>query len=100
MILRFTSAEGSFFAYIYEDTRSKVGKKVSLRYSLAHHSRDEMLLRSLIQHLDCGQVHLRANGNAAAVGEEDVRTGMIAILGRSEFVYMCLSLLAITPDAQ
>lgn len=24
-----------------------------------------MLLRSLIQHLDCGQVHLRANGNAA-----------------------------------
>lgn len=54
----FTSAEGSFFAYIFEDTRSKTGKKVSLRYSLAQHSRDDMLLRSLIQYLDC--VALRA----------------------------------------
>jgi len=60
----FTSAEGSFFAYIYEDTRSKLGKKVSLRYSLAQHSRDEVLLRSLIQYLDCGQFNIRANGNA------------------------------------
>lgn len=60
----FTSAEGSFFAYIYEDTRSKLGKKVSLRFSLAQHSRDETLLRNLIQYLDCGQVNIRANGNA------------------------------------
>jgi len=60
----FTSAEGSFFAYTYEDTRSSLGKKVSLRYSLAQHSRDEVLLRSLIQYLGCGQVNVRANGKA------------------------------------
>ena len=60
----FTSAEGSFFAYVFEDTRSKLGKKVSLRFSLAQHSRDEVLIRSLIQYLNCGQVNIRADGNA------------------------------------
>jgi len=60
----FTSAEGSFFVYFYEALSSKLGKKVSMRFSLAQHSRDEALIRSLVQYLGIGQVNVRANGNA------------------------------------
>ena len=60
----FTSAEGSFFVTFSEALNSKGGKKVNLRFSLAQHSRDEALIRSLIQYLDCGQVYVRGSGNA------------------------------------
>lgn len=58
------AAEGSFFCSCFEASSSKLGKKVSLRFSLAQHFRDESLIRSLILYLGCGQVYIRANGDA------------------------------------
>ena len=50
----FASAEGSFIVAIRKSSNSKWGYSVQLIFSLAQHSRDEHLIKSLINYLDCG----------------------------------------------
>jgi hypothetical protein len=47
----FTNAEGSFIILISKSLTSRLGEKVVLRFSIAQHSRDEVLMRSLIEYL-------------------------------------------------
>ena len=60
----FTSAEGSFFIILSKSLNSRLGEKVVLRFSIAQHSRDEVLMRSLIEYLGCGNLNIRSGGGA------------------------------------
>ena len=50
----FVSAEGSFMVSIRKSSNSKLGSHVQLIFSLAQHSRDEHLIKSLMNYLECG----------------------------------------------
>ena len=52
----FTEAEGCFYIRI-EKSKTVIGFRVSLRFSLTQHSRDERLMRSLIDYFDGGNVY-------------------------------------------
>ncbi len=52
----FAAAEGCFYVKI-QKSKTKLGEAVSLRFQLTQHSRDEELMRSLIDYLDCGKVY-------------------------------------------
>lgn len=58
----FTNAEGSFIILISKSLTSRLGEKVVLRFSIAQHSRDEVLMRSLIEYLGCGNLYIRSGG--------------------------------------
>jgi hypothetical protein len=62
----FTDAEGTFFI---ESTRSKLykqGMQISLKFSISQHSRDEELMRSIVDYLGCGNYYLRSGKCAVA----------------------------------
>lgn len=51
------SAEGNFFINIVKSKGYKCGFQVMLRISIAQHSRDEKLMRSLVEYLGCGNYY-------------------------------------------
>ena len=51
----FTDAEGCFFVALKKSAGSKLGETVWCRFILTQHTRDEYLLRSLIDTLNCGR---------------------------------------------
>lgn len=53
----FTAAEGCFFVNLQKSTN--LGFKVILVFQLTQHSRDEYLMKSLIEFFDCGGIYLR-----------------------------------------
>ena len=62
----FTSGEGSFKVKIKESLRSKVGFQTFLDFSITQHSRDEELLKTLINFFGCGQYKIRGGGSLPA----------------------------------
>jgi len=52
----FTSGDGSFQVSIRENSKGKRKPQVILRFSIGQHIRDELLLRSFIEFLGCGNV--------------------------------------------
>jgi len=54
----FASGEGCFYIKISK-SKAKLGESVILTFQITQHSRDEKLIRSLIQYLDCGKVYIR-----------------------------------------
>jgi hypothetical protein len=54
-IVGFTSAEGCFFVNTYK-TKTKVGIGVQLAFSITQHTRDEVLMNSLVSNLGCGRI--------------------------------------------
>lgn len=52
----FTSGEGCFLVRIINSTSNRLGVQVKLVFQITQHSRDEQLMRSLIEYLDCGLV--------------------------------------------
>lgn len=54
-IVGFTSAEGCFFVSTYK-TNTKVGIGVQLAFSITQHTRDEVLMNSLVSNLGCGRI--------------------------------------------
>jgi hypothetical protein len=52
----FTSAEGCYLITISASPNSKLKERVKLRFQLTQHTRDEQLIGSLINFLDCGRV--------------------------------------------
>jgi hypothetical protein len=57
-IAGFTSGEGCFFVNFIRSSTYRLGFQVILRFTLTQHSRDEQLIRSLIDYFDCGKVYL------------------------------------------
>lgn len=53
----FTSGEGSFNISIRKSKTHLSGYQVHLKFTLTQHRRDEQLLRSLVDYLDCGKVY-------------------------------------------
>ena len=56
----FTSAEGSFIINI-KKSNTRVGIQVILVFQLTQHSRDEKLIKSLIQFFGCGAIYKRGD---------------------------------------
>ena len=51
----FTSGEGCFFINIRKSATHKSGFQVLLRFQLVQHSRDELLMKSLVDYFKCGK---------------------------------------------
>jgi hypothetical protein len=51
---------GCFSVNIYKSSASKHGFQVSLKFTLTQHSRDELLLKSLVDYLGCGRINQRS----------------------------------------
>lgn len=51
----FASGDGSFIINIRESKVMQAGGRVALTFVLTQHSRDEPLMRSLVNFFDCGQ---------------------------------------------
>jgi len=60
-IAGFATAEGCFFVNILKSPTHKLKEGVQLEFSLTQHSRDELLMKSLIEFFNCGNVQ-RSNG--------------------------------------
>ena len=57
------SGEGCFLVLITKSSIPKLGHIVQLRFSLTQHSRDEKLLKSLVEYLGCGIYYARSEHN-------------------------------------
>jgi len=53
----FTSGEGCFMVNISKASANKLSYQVGLKFILTQHSRDKILLQSLINFLDCGRIN-------------------------------------------
>lgn len=56
----FAEGESCFFVSIYNSSKSKIGLAVQLVFKITQHSRDQELLHSIAQFLDCGRVEKRS----------------------------------------
>ena len=54
----FSSGEGCFFINIIKSKTSKLGETVQLNFNITQHSRDELLIKSLVEYFGCGKVYL------------------------------------------
>lgn len=57
-IAGFASGEGCFFVNVTKSKTYKIGFQVLLRFQLVQHSRDELLMRSLVDYFKCGKFSL------------------------------------------
>ena len=53
----FISGEGSFIVEIIKSSNSKNGFRINLKFKLTQHSRDELLMKSLIEYFECGNIY-------------------------------------------
>ena len=53
----FTSGEGCFMVGVRKDNNYSIGFQVELVFILTQHSRDEQLMNSLTEYLNCGNLH-------------------------------------------
>ena len=60
----FTSGEGCFLVYIRNSSTTKLGKSITLKFSIAQHSRDTELLKNFIAIFDCGRIELKLDRSA------------------------------------
>lgn len=54
---------GCFYISITKSSQYKSGAQVKLRFQLTQHSRDEQLMRSLVEYLGCGVYYLDSGGD-------------------------------------
>ena len=59
----FTSGEGNFAVQIYK-AKTTLGEAVKLFFVITQHVRDQQLMISLMDYLECGKVTGRINKNA------------------------------------
>ena len=55
----FISGEGCFILNLFKSSAYKTGFKIQLRFQITQHSRDEQLIKSLIEYFGCGNVYFR-----------------------------------------
>ena len=58
----FTSGEGCFFVFISKSLTHKSGFQVQLVFQITQHSRDYILIQSLISYLGCGKLVTSSDG--------------------------------------
>ena len=63
----FTTAEGCFMINILASKNNKLGFQVRLSFQLTQHSRDELLMRSLVEFFNCGNIYSRETAGKAAI---------------------------------
>lgn len=56
-IAGFATAEACFFVNVLNSPRYKLKAGIQLEFSLTQHSRDDLLMKSLIEYFNCGNVH-------------------------------------------
>lgn len=82
----FTTGEGCFYVKIIKAAR-KVGERVQLVFQLNQHIRDEELIRSLIQYLNCGGVTLKnASIDYRVTKLEDILTKIIPFFDKNPII--------------
>ena len=59
----FSSAEGCFIVRIFKTAETNLGFAVKLEFILTQHWRDEQLMTSLINYLNCGRVYKNKSGS-------------------------------------
>jgi len=57
-IAGFTSGEGYFGVKILSSSTHKIGAQVKLVFQLTQHTRDELLMKNLIDYFKCGKYYL------------------------------------------
>ena len=63
----FTTGEGCFFCSIYK-SKTPLGESVQLIFQLVQHNRDDYLMKSLIEYLECGLVFNQSfGGNCSSI---------------------------------
>ena len=62
-IAGFASGEGCFYLGVNDAPDRRLGVRVTIKFSLTQHSRDESLMRSLVDYLGSGSFYLRNNVN-------------------------------------
>ena len=55
----FVSAKGSFFIAIQKYATHNLNERVRLIFKITQHSRDEKLMKSLIEYFNCGNIYNR-----------------------------------------
>lgn len=60
-LVGFISAEGCFYINLKNNPKMKTGYSVELVLTIVQHSRDEALMRSLKDYLDCGKVYVKGD---------------------------------------
>nr|QYB19419.1 LAGLIDADG endonuclease [Monilinia fructicola]QYB19480.1 LAGLIDADG endonuclease [Monilinia fructicola]QYB19542.1 LAGLIDADG endonuclease [Monilinia fructicola]QYB19604.1 LAGLIDADG endonuclease [Monilinia fructicola]QYB19667.1 LAGLIDADG endonuclease [Monilinia fructicola] len=63
-VVGFVSGEGCFTIGIWKTPTNRLGVRVSLRFIITQHSRDEKLMRSFIEYFGCGNYNLKGDQNA------------------------------------
>ncbi|GAA5133805.1 hypothetical protein GCM10023339_69910 [Alloalcanivorax gelatiniphagus] len=58
----FTSGEGCFFVFVSKSLTHALGFRVQLVFQITQHSRDTILIQSLISYLDCGRLVTSSDG--------------------------------------
>ena len=58
----FTSGEGCFFVFISKSLTHALGFRVQLVFQITQHSRDKILIESLISYLGCGRLVSSSDG--------------------------------------
>jgi len=59
----FVEGEGSFLVHTPKSKTTNLGKSVRLEFTISQHIRDEQLIKSLVQYLDCGRTRLDPRGS-------------------------------------
>lgn len=58
----FTSGEGCFFVFVSKSLTHALGYQVQLVFQITQHSRDKILIQSLISYLGCGKLVISSDG--------------------------------------
>jgi len=77
----FSTAEGSFMVSVMDNSNSR--SQVLLRFKLTQHSRDEQLMRSLVNYLDCGKIYVNERSVDFIVTKfSDITNKLIPLFGK------------------
>lgn len=57
----FINGEGCFYIRIFKTKTTKLGEAIQLKFTITQHSRDTVLMQSLVKYFSCGSVSERQN---------------------------------------
>ena len=83
----FATAEGCFSIDLNQNLTTKTGFGVKLAFRLTQHSRDEKLIKSLMDYLNCGVVYKNKNSYIFTVVKFSDLTGKIIPLFKKYHIY-------------
>lgn len=63
----FASGEGCFYIGLWKESSRRLGVKAAAKFLICQHSRDELLMRSLVDYFGCGSYSTRVNSGEFVV---------------------------------